>query len=138
MTTTASTSYKEEWLTGPQSTQFYTRTYLPPGEASPKAVIVFVHGFAEHIGRYTHFHPWLAQRGIAVFAFDQRGYGLTAQDTTGKKSKTSAYGKTCWKDQMGDIDWALKHARNLFPGIPIFLMGHSMVCSLPSIFSSMH
>ena len=76
-----STVYTEAWLAGPSATQFYTRTYLPADAAPPKAVVVAVHGFAEHIGRYAHFHPLIAARGIAVFAFDQRGFGLTGQDT---------------------------------------------------------
>ncbi|MCQ6264042.1 lysophospholipase, partial [Alcanivorax sp. MM125-6] len=96
-----------------------------PSDAQPKAVVVFVHGFAEHVGRYTHFHPLIAQRGIAVFAFDQRGFGLTAQDET-HKSKTSSYGKTSWKDQMADIAWAIEHAKEEFKGVPVLLMGHSM------------
>ena len=120
-------SYSEAWLAGPNFTQFYTRTYTPEPPVSTKAVIVFVHGFAEHVGRYSHFHPLLSSRGIAVFTYDQRGFGLTAQDTEGKKSKSSAYGKTCWKDQMADIEWAVEHTRKSFEGKPVFLMGHSMV-----------
>lgn len=120
-------AFKAEWLSGPQNTQFYTRTYEPPPGTSTKGVIVFIHGFAEHVGRYTHFHPLLAQNGIAVFTFDQRGFGLTAQDTSGKKSASSAYGKTSWANQMEDINWALTHAKDTFPGAPLFLMGHSMV-----------
>ncbi|KDR75615.1 hypothetical protein GALMADRAFT_248137 [Galerina marginata CBS 339.88] len=120
----SSQQYTEAWLTGPSSTEFYTRTYTPSSTA--KAAIVFVHGFAEHVGRYGHFHPLLSGRGIAVFAYDQRGFGLTGQDTTGKKSKTSSYGKTSWKEQMVDIDWAVGQARKTFEGVPIFLMGHSM------------
>lgn len=112
---------------GPQSTMFYTRTYLPPSQQTPKAAIVFVHGFAEHIGRYAHYHPVFAARGIAIFTYDQRGYGLTAQDTKGNKSKGSAYGKTSWKEQMEDIAWAIEHTKETFKGVPLFLMGHSMV-----------
>ena len=119
-------TYSEAWVAGPNSTQFYTRTYEPTPNPI-KAAVVFIHGFAEHIGRYTHFHPLLAARGIAVFTFDQRGFGLTAQDTKGNKSKDSAYGKTCWKAQMGDIEWAVEHTQKLFKGVPVFLMGHSMV-----------
>jgi len=119
-------TYSEAWLAGPNSTQFYTRTYEPTPNPV-KAAVVFIHGFAEHIGRYTHFHPLLAARGIAVFTFDQRGFGLTGQDTKGNKSKDSTYGKTCWKAQMGDIEWAVKHTQKLFDGVPVFLMGHSMV-----------
>jgi len=116
--------YTEAWLPGPRSTQFYTRTYNSTnGDA--KAVILFIHGFAEHVGRYTHFHPLFAEHGIAVFTFDQRGFGKTAQDE-GHKSKDSAYGKTSWNDQMADIEWALRHAKAEFPDVPVFLMGHSM------------
>jgi acylglycerol lipase len=122
--------YSEAWLLGPSKTEFYARTYLPT-DAQPKAVVVFVHGFAEHIGRYSHFHPLFAQRGIAVFAFDQRGFGLTAQDE--KKSKSSAYGKTSWKDQMADIAWAIEHAKEEFKGVPVLLMGHSMVTLRPQL-----
>jgi len=125
-------TYTESWLLGPQSTMFYTRTYLPPSQQPPKAAVVFVHGYAEHIGRYTHFHPLFAARGIAVFTYDQRGYGLTAQDTKGNKSKGSSYGKTSWKEQMEDVAWAIEHAKETFKGLPLFLMGHSMVCPIMS------
>ncbi|KAF9486087.1 alpha/beta-hydrolase [Pholiota conissans] len=119
-------TYTETWLAGPGSTQFYTRTYAPAPGVPTKAVVVALHGFAEHVARYTHLHPLISARGIVVFAYDQRGFGLTAQDTTGKKSKESAYGKTSWKDQMADIEWALGHAKKTYEGVPLFLLGHSM------------
>lgn len=124
----SSTFFKESWHAGPQSTQFYTRTYTPP--AAPKAVVVFLHGFGEHIGRYTHFHPLFPEHGIAVLSFDQRGFGRTALDAEGHKSKSSAYGKTSWVEQMEDIAWAIGYAKGEFPGVPTFLMGHSMVSTL--------
>ncbi|KAJ3575287.1 hypothetical protein NP233_g1202 [Leucocoprinus birnbaumii] len=117
--------YTEAWLEGPAKTQFYTRTYVPDAHKSVRAVIVFIHGFAEHVGRYTHFHPLFTQHGFAVFAIDQRGFGLTGQDVA-KRSKGSTYGKTSWKDQMTDIAWAVEHAKEAFKNIPVFLMGHSM------------
>jgi predicted alpha/beta hydrolase len=69
-----------------------------------------------------------AARGIAVFTYDQRGFGLTALDTKGNKSATSSYGKTSWADQMQDIAWAIRHAKDTFGSVPLFLMGHSMAC----------
>ncbi|KAF9501318.1 lysophospholipase [Pleurotus eryngii] len=118
--------FVEAWLAGPNATQFYTRTYPA---ASPKAVVVFLHGFAEHIGRYTHIHPRLAQNGVAVFAFDLRGFGKTAQDIE-KKSPRSSYGKTSWPENFADIEWGIKHVRKEYPGVPVFLMGHSMGAAL--------
>lgn len=116
--------YTETWISGPQSTQFYTRTYPSP---SPKAVVVFVHGFAEHVGRYTRIHPRFAQNGITLFTYDQRGFGKTAMDEE-HKSKSSAYGKTNGKDQLEDIEWAVGYVKKEYPELPVFLMGHSMVC----------
>jgi len=120
--------YTESWLAGPRSTQFYTRTYLPPSQKKPHAAVVFLHGFAEHIGRYTEYHPLFAARGIAIFTYDQRGFGLTALDTKGHKSRTSSYGKTTWVEQMEDTAWAIQHAKETFKDVPLFLVGHSMVC----------
>lgn len=124
LTDMTSDAYTEAWLVGPQSTKFYTRTYLAPPSES-KAVLVFIHGFAEHVGRYTEAHPQFAARGINVFTFDQRGFGNTALDAE-NKSKSSSYGKTSGEHQMDDVKWAIDHARKEFPGLPVFLSGHSM------------
>lgn len=119
-----SATFTEAWLTSHSNTKLYTRTYTA---AEPKAVLVFLHGFCEHIGRYEHAHPKWAERGITVFTYDGRGFGRTALDKE-NKSKDSAYGRTSWKDQFLDIEWAIKHVREEFEGLPVFLMGHSMVC----------
>jgi len=126
----SSTSYTESYITGPQNTQFYTRTYLPPTSSPPKALIIALHGFNEHVGRHAHIHTPLAQRGLAVFAFDQRGFGLTAlkkENGAGKK-----YAKTSWREQLEDIEWAVGEGRRVegCGDVPVFMTGHSMVSSL--------
>ena len=118
-------AYTEAWLSGPQQTRFYTRTYKPE-QVQPNAVVVFVHGFVEHIGRYEHVFPAWSARRIGVFAFDQRGFGRTALDEE-NKSSDSTYAKTSWKEQLEDIEWAVNHAKQEFGGAPIFLYGHSTV-----------
>lgn len=122
---TSTTPYTEAWLSGPQQTRFYTRTYKPEGIIQTRAAVVFVHGFIEHIARYEHVFPAWSARGIAVFTFDQRGFGRTALDSD-NKSKGSAYGKTSWKEQLEDIEWAVEHTKNEFGPVPVFLYGHSM------------
>lgn len=115
----SATPYVESYISGPQKTEFYTRTYAA---SPPKAVLIAVHGFNEHIGRFAHIHPSFAARGISVFAFDQRGFGLTAK-------KNGGYAKTSWKEQLEDIEWALEQGRGLegCKDLPVFLQGHSMV-----------
>jgi acylglycerol lipase len=119
-------SFTDAWLPGPKSTSFYTRTYHPPS-GSPRAVVVFIHGFAEHVARYEYVHKRWADLGFSVFTFDQRGFGRTALDS--KKSPNAVYGRTGDADQISDIAWALSVAQEANPTVPLFLMGHSMVCS---------
>lgn len=122
----ASTEFEEQWLPGAHKTRFYVRTYTPT-EAPARAVLVFLHGFIEHIGRYTHVFPSWKANGIAVFAFDQRGFGRTAEDRA-QRSADSSYGKTSGPLQIEDVEWAIGAARAKFGNeLPVFLMGHSMV-----------
>ncbi|TBU27904.1 lysophospholipase [Dichomitus squalens] len=120
--TSESSTFTEEWLLGPEDTHFYTRTYTA---SSPRAVVLFIHGFAEYVGRYEWAHGIYSSRGITVFAFDQRGFGRTGMDEE-NRSPGSTYCKTTFREQFADIDWALKLVHKRFPKLPIFLMGHSM------------
>lgn len=117
------TPYVEAWLPGHDGLQFYTRTYPA---TFPKAVVLFVHGFAEHVGRYEHAHVQYPARSITVFAFDVRGYGRTALDTA-HRSKEAAYGKTSWDWQLRDIEFWGQHLAKEYPNVPLYLMGHSAV-----------
>ncbi|KAI0261289.1 alpha beta-hydrolase [Gloeopeniophorella convolvens] len=116
-------SFTEAWLPGPNAASFYTRTYTP-ASGSPRAAVVFIHGFIEHVARYEHVHRRWADAGFAVFTFDQRGFGRTALDP--KKAPSAVYGRTGDADQIPDIAWALRVAQEAHPTVPLFLMGHSM------------
>ncbi|KAK4051672.1 hypothetical protein OIO90_004622 [Microbotryomycetes sp. JL221] len=108
-----------ETLSGPHEERFYTKTWTPVD--GPKAAVCFLHGFNEHIGRYDHVFDKYAEEGLAVFAFDQRGFGKTGQKT---------HGVTSWQHQLEDISWAIEHTARIFPTVPLFLMGHSMAGAL--------
>lgn len=49
------------------------RHWAPEGE--PKAVIIALHGFNDHSASWRLAGPWWAERGIEVWAYDQRGFG---------------------------------------------------------------
>ncbi|MFQ5954842.1 MAG: alpha/beta hydrolase [Kiloniellales bacterium] len=53
------------------------RRWLPAGE--PRAAIVALHGFNDYSKAFEDPGRWLADRGIAVYAYDQRGFGETPQ-----------------------------------------------------------
>ncbi|KAL7277718.1 LOW QUALITY PROTEIN: hypothetical protein ACG7TL_008654 [Trametes sanguinea] len=132
---TTTPAYTEAWLPGSDGLQFYTRTYRPPAGTSARAALLFVHGFAEHVARYEWAHGVWAARGVAVFAYDQRGFGRTALDKE-RKSRESAWGRTGWREQVRDIEWWLGRVREEFPGLPLFLMGHSMGGGLALAFAT--
>ncbi len=93
--------YAVEWLEGPGGHSFHTRTFPA---TQPKAVIIFVHGFADHIGRYTEFLAMFPSSGITVFAYDLRGFGLTALDE-GHCSPDAAFGKTSTLEEQENMEW---------------------------------
>ena len=49
--------------------------WMPTGSA--RGVVCIVHGMGEHGGRYAHVASALVGAGLAVYAVDQRGHGLT-------------------------------------------------------------
>ena len=87
-----------------------------PGEKA-RAVIVLVHGLGEHIQRYQHVADKLNAKGIALLGFDQQGHGKTG----GKRGVINSA-----EGLMEDITKAVKLAKEHFPGLPVFLYGHSM------------
>jgi len=84
---------------------------------SPRAVVGLVHGMGEHMGRYAHLAEMLNAEGYAVLGFDQRGHGKTA----GKRGHVPAY-----ESLLEGVDLLLDEAQRKYPGLPVFLYGHSM------------
>jgi len=83
----------------------------------PRAVIALVHGQGEHIGRYTHLADWFNRHGIAVLGFDQQGHGRSE----GKRGHANDL-----EVLLDDISQLIAETRKRYPGIPLFLYGHSM------------
>ena len=44
-----------------------------PGRA--RGALILLHGFGDHGGRYGEVAAWFAERGVSVWALDQRGHG---------------------------------------------------------------
>lgn len=53
--------------------ELYTVSWLP--DMNPKAVVLIIHGLAEHSGRYTHIAQTCVHHGYAVYGIDHRGHG---------------------------------------------------------------
>ncbi|KAK3945000.1 Alpha/Beta hydrolase protein [Diplogelasinospora grovesii] len=98
----------------------YTKTWLPDGPTLAK--LVFIHGFSDHMGRYYGFFPSLAARGIAVYGFDQRGWGRSCLSSPKEKGLTGPTSLV-----LSDIAAFLTpHLPSSPSDPPVFVMGHSM------------
>lgn len=96
--------------------KLHLQAWLPE---NPKASLLLVHGLGEHSGRYGSMVSKLNDLGVAVFTFDGRGHGKSAN------GKPTAYFDS-YEDYLKDIDVLFGKAKNYLPGLPAFLYGHSM------------
>ena len=86
-----------------------------PADGTRRAACIFLHGFGDHSGRYAKEADWLAARGIATFALDQRGSGRTP-GARGHVSRFAQY--------LGDLVGLRRLVAAEAPG-KLLLFGHS-------------
>lgn len=85
-----------------------------------KAVVLAVHGFNDYSKGMTIAGESLARRGIAVYAYDQRGFG-----------KTPDHGIWPGNERMiADLKLVTSLLRKQYPGKPLFILGESMGASV--------
>ncbi|MEH6551480.1 MAG: lysophospholipase [Pseudomonadales bacterium] len=82
-----------------------------------KAVIMLIHGLAEHSSRYQHFADYFTQLGYAVCAIDLPGHGKSA-GTPGYIDKFADFTRT--------VTRFLDLIKTQHADLPIYLVGHSM------------
>jgi len=90
------------------------RRWAPEGE--PTAAVLALHGFNDHSTFLAEAAQEWAAQGIAVFAYDQRGFGTSPH--RGLWAGTAAYAQ--------DAADALALLAELYPGKPLYLLGESM------------
>jgi acylglycerol lipase len=88
-----------------------------PDDGSARALIVLVHGLGEHSGRYDHVVARLVGEGYAVHALDHRGHGRS----DGPRALIEDM-----DDAVADLDTLVDMAVASQPGLPVFMLGHSM------------
>lgn len=96
-------------------------------EGGPRAVLLIVHGLAEHSGRYQHVAEHLAGLGYAVYALDHRGHGQSG----GVRSDVIRF-----EDYLADLKTFLDAVKGREPGRQVFLIGHSMGGAIVTLFAA--
>lgn len=102
-------------------TQIHAVEWVPDGTIF--AVLQIVHGMAEHIERYGEFASYLADRGIYVTGHSHLGHGKSVTELKKMGFFHESDGNDC---VIGDIHELRKITQEKYPGIPYFMMGHSM------------
>jgi len=107
-------SFESSWE-NKDGTKFYVQGWEP--DRKPKAVVCLVHGHGEHVGRYAHVGQAFSKAGYVLVGYDERGHGKT----TGARGHVPSYDAL-----MNDIADFLAQMKARYPGLPLFLYGHSM------------
>ncbi|MEU6176537.1 alpha/beta hydrolase [Streptomyces coeruleorubidus] len=84
---------------------------------SPRYTAVFVHGYADHAGRYGHLASALTQHGAAVYAPDHMGSGRS----DGPRALVENY-----EELVDDVSTVVENAREDHPDVPVVMIGHSI------------
>lgn len=100
--------------------QIHAVEWVPDGP--PRAVVQIAHGISEYIGRYDHVARFLAGHGFLVCGNDHLGHGQTASK--------GGYGffaaQDGWTLAAADVHHLTQLQHKKWPGVPYFLLGHSM------------
>jgi acylglycerol lipase len=107
--------HKEGKFKGYKGLNLYYQCWLP--DKSPKAVLLVVHGLAEHSGRYKNLVDYFVPKGYAVYALDHRGHGKSE----GMRSYVDRF-----SDYLTDLKTFFDKVRKEHRGAKIFLVGHSL------------
>lgn len=95
--------------------------WRPEGEI--RAVVQIAHGVAEYIDRYGAFANFLCEHGIAVIGNDHLGHGGSVSEGAPRVWFSEENG---WEHVVDDMHELRLEGGRRFPGVPYFLMGHSM------------
>jgi alpha-beta hydrolase superfamily lysophospholipase len=105
--------FDEGFFTGKDGLRLYWMSEQPE---QPKAHVVVVHGYGDHIGRYRPAIDALAAEGYAVHGFDYRGHGRA----DGRRGFCQT-----WPDYLDDLAGFWERVRAEAGGRKTFLLAHS-------------
>jgi alpha-beta hydrolase superfamily lysophospholipase len=108
-------AYDETYLTSFDGTRIFVRTWTP--DDAPRAVLVLVHGLAEHAGRYRYVVETFLAEGYVIFGHDHRGFGKSE----GKRGHWEHF-----DDVLSDMQMVVERAKAIYPQLPFGMFAHSM------------
>ena len=94
--------------------RIFYRQWRPVGAL--RGLVVLVHGFNSHSGYYAWVASQLTAAGFAVYALDHRGRG---------RSEGERFYVETVEDYVADLATFVALAKSDYPGLPVFMLGHS-------------
>jgi predicted alpha/beta hydrolase len=116
-------------LNAADGTPLSARVYEAAGAPQGNVVIGGAMGVRQHY--YASFAAWLASQGWRVTTFDYRGSGDSAPATL-RGFRADLF------DWTRDYEAAIDHAHAALPGLPLYLLGHSLGAQLPGLLTNKH
>lgn len=112
---------------GHKNLNLYYQCWLPAGE--PRAVLLVIHGLAEHSGRYMNLVNHFVPQGYAVYGFDQRGHGRSP----GRRGYVERFSYF-----VNDLRTFLGMIRSKHHEARIFIAGHSVGGTVATAYAVHH
>lgn len=100
-----------------------------PATGYPRAVVVCVHSWGDHSGRFSDFAGYITQFGYAVYAFDFEGHG----ESEGVRAHIHDFG-----DMVADLTMFIEVVHNELRSVPLFLSGYSVGGLVAATYLSTH
>ncbi len=115
--------HEEGFLNKNGDQKVFYQCWLPEGDL--KAVLLVVHGLAEHCGRYMNVVNHFVPLGYGIYGFDLPGHGKSH----GKRVYVNRF-----EDYTRTLSTFLDKVRTLHHETPLFLVGHSMGSLVSAVF----
>ncbi len=96
---------------------------------APDAAVVLVHGLAEHSGRYDRVVDYFNSVNYTTYRLDLRGHGKSG----GERGYVANFNQF-----IDDVDHLVGLVQSEVPGVPIFMLGHSMGGFITAAYGIIH
>jgi predicted alpha/beta hydrolase len=108
--------------------QVAAKLFAAPG--SPRAAVLVAGAMGVKQDFYADFAAWLAQQGFHALTFDYRGVGASRPEQMQHSLRGFDADLFDWAD---DVDAAIEHLTAAAPGVPLYVIGHSLGAQLPGM-----
>lgn len=125
------------YLNAAQGVRLFTKKWYTTDNIKVKGVIQIAHGMGETTEYYKEFSEEVVKAGYIVYMNEARGHGRTAGDITDLSYVENAgyLGEDGINLLVDDLKLLTDIIKNTNPGLPVFLLGHSLGSVLAQIYA---